>query len=194
MATKYQSDDRLVYSVSYLQNGHDRCYHRWPWPGHAQQLPASRGYYIQPLSCFDSIPELCTASGLHSRPSGRECAKDVFCQVGAVLVKLCTPLGSYLGTDTDLPHSTSCMGSASSWFSASTHSSRWRVGHIPATVLPLSRDDHVNNHLFIGINPRHSQHSAVSSRGILANQKVSSPSPRSTLRRVSWGHPRKSEG
>jgi len=41
---------------------------------------------------FDSIPELCTSSGPSDPdPSGPYRENDVFCQVGAVLVKLCAP-------------------------------------------------------------------------------------------------------
>src|SRR5882672_96660 len=42
----------------------------------------------------------------------------------------------------------------SSWFSTSDTFEPMAGGVIsPATVLPLSRDDHVNNHLFIGDHP-----------------------------------------
>jgi len=50
-------------------------------------------------------------------------------------------------------------GTMSSLFSASDTFEPMAGGVIsPAMVLPLSQDDQVNNHLFIGIQPRHSQH------------------------------------
>jgi len=75
---------------------------------------------------FASIPELCTASGPSLlTKNGRECPNDVFCQVGAILVKtLCPLLDPYLGTDMDFPTSTSCMGSVVLFgFPHQTHSS-----------------------------------------------------------------------
>jgi len=149
---------------------------------------------------FDSIPELCTASG-PSTPDqgGRGCPKDVFCQVGAVLVKLCAPSWIHtLGPTRIRPTALHAWDLSSSWFPHQTHFEPM-AGRVisPAMVLPLSRDDHVNNHLFIGDQPpttvntplcqdeaiprkpegiepfTHGQHCrCVKSRPSLANQKV----------------------
>ena len=95
MAAKHQSNDQLVGTLSHLQNR------------------PSISIAIIGLACstatlchqdiisdlppvFDSIPELCNSSGpLIPNQDGPDLKTDVFCQVGAVLVKLCAPSWIY---------------------------------------------------------------------------------------------------
>src|SRR5882672_10246904 len=136
MATKYQPDDRLVYPISHFQNG--------PLigvtivglgKGMLDSCLASRGYYIRSLSCvrFYSCTMYCFRTFTPDQ-GGRGCPKDVFCQVGAVLVKPCTPSWIHtLGPTRIRPPSTSCVGSIVLLVFRIGHiraDGRW--GHIPS--------------------------------------------------------------
>src|SRR5882672_5983092 len=105
---------------------------------------------------FDSIPELCTASG-PSLPTKvvTSAQKTSSVKLGPFSSNSAPPLGSIPwdrhGFATPALHA---WDPSSSWFSASDTFEPMTGGVIsPATVLPLSRDDHVNNHLFIGDPP-----------------------------------------
>src|SRR5882724_13139154 len=72
------------------------------------------------------------------------------------------------------------------WFSASDKFSPIMGGvPTPATIFPLLWEDHINNHLSLGVSPRTQIHEPhVKLRSPLAIQKVSSPSAWSTLHHV----------
>jgi len=102
---------------------------------------------------------------------------DVFCQVWGHSRQTLRPLlDLYLGTDPDSSH-LKLMHSwdpLSPWFSASDKVSPTAGGvSTPATIFPLLREDHVNNHLSLGVPPRtRIREPRVKSRSFLANQKV----------------------
>jgi len=107
----------------------------------------------------------------------------------AVLVKLCAPSGSIPWEPHDSPHQHFIMGPVVLLVFCIGHFELIACGVIsPATVLPLSRDDHVNNHLFMGIIPDHSNTRCVKSRPSLANQRYRAL-PQSTLHCVKSGSP-----
>src|SRR5882724_8690822 len=72
------------------------------------------------------------------------------------------------------------------WFSASDKFSPIAGGvPTPATIFPLLWEDHVNNHVSLGVPPRtRICEPHVKSKSFLANKKVSSPSTWSTLCQV----------
>src|SRR5882724_5120280 len=98
---------------------------------------------------------------------GPDLKTDIFCQVGAILVKLCAPSWIYTLEPTWIrPTQThALMGSIVTLV--------FRVGQIlsnhgwgPATIFPLLREDHVNNHFSLGVPPpEHGYVDPVSSRG-----------------------------
>jgi len=139
--------------------------------------PAPRGYYIRSLSCvrFYFLNSL-LLQDLRSRPRwSRVPKRRLLSSWGRSRQTLCPLLDLYLGTVTDLPHQHFMRGIRRPLgFPHRTHSSRWRVGSYPQLrSFLLSQDDHVNNHLSIGIIPRpQSTLRCVKSRPSLANQKV----------------------
>src|SRR5467141_4828116 len=105
---------------------------------------------------FDSIPELCTASGpslLTKVVASAQKTSSV--KLGLFSSKSAPPLGSIpWDRHRFAPPALHAWDPSSSWFSASDTFEPMAGGVIsPATVFPLSRDDHVNNHLFIGDHP-----------------------------------------
>src|SRR5467141_2096824 len=105
---------------------------------------------------FGSIPELCTASG-HSLPTKMvvSAQKTPSVKLGPFSSNSVPPLGSIPWDRHGFaPPALHAWDPSSSWFSASDTFELIAGGVIsPATVLPLSWDDHVNNHLFIGDHP-----------------------------------------
>src|SRR5882672_1295969 len=105
---------------------------------------------------FDSIPELCTASG-PSLPTKvvASAQKTSSVKLGLFSSNSAPPLGSISWDRHGFsPPALHAWDPSSSWFSASDTFEPMVGGVIsPATVLPLSRDDHVNNHIFIGDQP-----------------------------------------
>src|SRR5882724_1553712 len=106
---------------------------------------------------FDSIPELCTSSGpsiltkvvLISKPTSSV-------KLGPFSSNSAPPLGSIPWNrpgfvPPELMHSWDPL---SPWFSASDKFSPTAHGApTPATIFPLLREDHVNNHLSLGVPP-----------------------------------------
>src|SRR5882672_5915542 len=105
---------------------------------------------------FNSIPELCTASG-PSLPTKMvsSAQKMPSVKLGPFSSNSAPPLGSIPWDHHGFaPPALQAWDPSSSWFSASDMFEPMAGGVIsPATVLPLSWDDHVNNHLFIGDHP-----------------------------------------
>src|SRR6266850_3776647 len=105
---------------------------------------------------FDSIPELCTASG-PSLPTKvvASAQKMSSVKLGPFSSNSAPPLGSIPWDRHGFaPPTLHVWDPSSSWLSTSDTFELMVGGVIsPATVLPLSRDDHVNNHLFIGDYP-----------------------------------------
>src|SRR5882672_6900074 len=105
---------------------------------------------------FDSIPELCTSSG-PSLPTKvvASAQKMPSVKLGPFSSNSAPPLGSIpWDRHRFAPPALHAWDPSSSWFSASDTFKPLAGGVIsPATVLPLSWDDHVNNHLFVGDHP-----------------------------------------
>src|SRR5467141_1344766 len=105
---------------------------------------------------FDSIPELCTSSG-PSLPTKvvASAQKMSSVKLGPFSSNSAHPLGSIpLDRHGFTPPALHAWDPSSSWFSASDTFEPMAGGVIsPSTVLPWSRDDNVNNHLFIGDQP-----------------------------------------
>src|SRR5467141_1407146 len=105
---------------------------------------------------FDSIPELCTSSGpslLTKMVLSAQKTSSV--KLGPFSSKSVPPLGSIPWDRHGFaPPALHVWDLSSSWFSSSDTFEPMAGGVVsPATVLPLSWDDHVNNHLFIGDHP-----------------------------------------
>src|SRR5467141_361228 len=105
---------------------------------------------------FNSIPELCTASG-PSLPTKvvASAQKMSSVKLGPFLSNSAPPLGSIPWDQHGFaPPALHLWDPSSSWFSASDTFEPMVGGVIsPAMVLPLLGEDHVNNHLFIGDQP-----------------------------------------
>src|SRR5467141_2457490 len=105
---------------------------------------------------FDSIPELCTASGpLLPTKVVVSAQKTSSVKLGPLSSNSVPPLGSIpWDRHRFSPPALHAWYPSSSWFSASD-TFELMVGWVisPATVLPLLREDHINNHLFIGDQP-----------------------------------------
>src|SRR5467141_3889125 len=105
---------------------------------------------------FDSIPELCTASG-PSLPTQMVASaqKTSSVKLGPFSSNSAPPLGSIpWDRHRFAPPALHAWDPSSSWFSTSDTFELMAGGVVsPATILPLSQDDHVNNHLFIGDHP-----------------------------------------
>src|SRR5882724_11519327 len=103
---------------------------------------------------------------------GPDLQTDVFCQVGAILIKLCTPSWIYTLEPTWIrPTQThALMGSIVALVFQSDKFSLISGGvPTPATILPLLWEDHVNNHLSVGVPPQKIGYTnPVSSRGHLS--------------------------
>src|SRR5467141_1591051 len=109
---------------------------------------------LSPVS--NSIPELCTASG-PSLPTKvvMSAQKMSSVKLGPFSSNSVPPLGSIPWDQHGFaPPALHAWDPSSSWFSASDTFEPMTGGVIsPAMVLPLSQDDHFNNHLFIGDHP-----------------------------------------
>src|SRR5882724_10495563 len=87
---------------------------------------------------------------------GPDLKTDVFCQVGAILVKLCTPSWIYTLEPTQI-HPTQTHALVGSIVALVFHirqilsDRRW----VPttATIFPLLGEDHVNSHIYLGVPP-----------------------------------------
>src|SRR5882724_11653561 len=92
---------------------------------------------------------------------------NVFCQVGAVLVKLCTPSWIYtLGPTQIHPTRTHALvGSIVALVFRVRQIISDRGWATPATISPSLREDHVNNHISRGSPPEHGYANPMSSRG-----------------------------
>src|SRR5882724_11786215 len=81
---------------------------------------------------------------------------DIFCQVGAILVKLCSPSWIYT-LDPTWIHPTqthALVGSIVTLVSMSNKFSLTAGGvPTPAMIFPLLGEDHVNNHISLGVPP-----------------------------------------
>src|SRR5467141_3260023 len=105
---------------------------------------------------FDSIPELCTASGpLLPTKVVVSAQKTSSVKLGPLSSNSVPPLGSIpWDRHRFAPPALHAWDLSSSWFSALDTFEPMAGGVIsPATVLPLSWDDHVNNHVCIGDHP-----------------------------------------
>src|SRR5882672_3961908 len=105
---------------------------------------------------FDSIPELCTASGPSLPTKVVTSAQNMSSvKLGPFSSNSAPPLGSIPWDRHGFsPPALHAWDPLSSWFSASDTFEPMTGGVIsPATVLPLLGEDHVNNHLFIGDQP-----------------------------------------
>jgi len=123
---------------------------------------------------------------------------DVFCQVGAVLVKLCAP--SWIDTlePTRIrPTRTHALVGIHCRLGFRIDKFSPTAGGVPtpATIFPLLWEDHVNNHLSLGVPPRTRIATPVRSRSLLANQKYRAlhpgqlPHVRSKIRLRTWSTP-----
>src|SRR5467141_573843 len=105
---------------------------------------------------FNSIPELCTASG-PSLPTKvvASSQKTPSVKLGPFSSNSVPPLGSIPWDRHGFtPPALNAWDPLSSWFSALDMFEPMAGGVIsPATVLPLLGEDHVNNHLLIGEQP-----------------------------------------
>src|SRR5882672_7295502 len=105
---------------------------------------------------FYSIPELCTPSGPSLLTKVVASAqKTPSVKLGPFSSNSVPPLGSIPWDRHGFaPPALHAWDPSSSWFSALDTFEPLAGGVIsPATVFPLSRGDHVNNHLFIGDHP-----------------------------------------
>src|SRR5882672_7739782 len=105
---------------------------------------------------FDSIPELCTSSGPSLRTKVvMSDQKTSYVKLGPFSANPTPPLASIPWDQHRFsPPALHAWDPLSSWFSTSDTFKLMAGGVIsPAMVLPLSQDDHVNNHLLIGDQP-----------------------------------------
>jgi len=174
-------------------------------PGHAPPPPWRHEDIISPpvLILFLNCVLL---QDLRSRPRWSRSQNRRLLSSGAVLVKLCIPLGSILGTDLDFVHPNHALvGPIVAWFSASNKFSLTVGGApTPAMIFPLLGKIMLINHVSLGFLPRIQICEPCVSRVTLTIQEVSSlhpgqlfrqvksrscPRAQSTLRRVKSGSP-----
>src|SRR5882724_256157 len=129
---------------------------------------------------FDSIPELCNYSGPSILTKVVPISKLMSSvKLGLFSSNSAPPLGSIPWNQPEfvrpeLMHSWDLL---SPWFSVSDKFSPTMGGApTPATIFPLLGEDHVNNHVSLGVPPPNTREPCVKSGSPLANQKVSSPS------------------
>src|SRR5882724_828130 len=121
-------------------------------------------------SVFDSIPELCNSSGPSISTRMVPISKPMSSvKLGLVLSNSVPPLGSMpwnrpVFVPPELMHSWDTL---SPWFSTLDRFSPIAGGvPTPAMIFPLLREDHVNNHVSLGVPlPEHGSANPVSSRG-----------------------------